>query len=614
MIASALALALAAQVEIEHKATLFQDQFTHPDPFADIALSPDGLKLAALDREGQILVFQLGEKKPALTIAPAAKNDHLTFCWGSNETIVTAGLEIVRVYSCNNGHLEREIRYQDACDLIAPPLLRGVDANRVVVYGIRSLAMLDPSEGKVVWSEDPSASDWRHAYRATSLLTIPKKSLLFTARSEIIVRDLEKGEISRLLNGDDADIEALESSVDGDILIAGDSKGRVRLWKTDDWESLGSLEWPGSGKPASIVGLHLKDASSVIAAYSNGLLIDWDLASRKPKSTFDSHISSVVAAAFLPARRTIFLAQSVQPTCGRFTITSSAYRILSVGWDPELRLLSPAHLGQIARITISPAGTAASESGDAISVLDWKKSELLRFIPKQRWGLSLSTVSHDGRSVYHVRDGNLLSLPIGTSGEASTIARGEDWDDFVTTDGGSAVVRKAGRVLRRKLSEGDSQLVFESQDELSCAAIGKETAAVVGVEGDTELIDLKTGKRVFRIAPSYQARYVAISDDAEYIMLTGRLDEVVIVQRSCSTIQRVPVRHACGPAVFLRGKPIAISAEEGEIVLFDCSAGKVLRRVNSESGNITALASADSVLMTAGEDKTLRFWQVRIDK
>jgi WD40 repeat protein/tetratricopeptide (TPR) repeat protein len=182
------------------------------------------------------------------------------------------------------------------------------------------------------------------------------KTLYVTAVSPypLKVWEVASGRLIRRLNGHTGYCISLDFSRDGALLASGSRDGTARIWSTETWKAMHTLQNPdrtsyytqtGRGKVEDVA--FSPDGKTLALASHEGNVQLWDVATGKLRETLKGHSSAVEAVVFSPDGRTLASGSGDQTV-----------RLWNVETRRELMQLDPGgvELGYVRSLSFSPDG------------------------------------------------------------------------------------------------------------------------------------------------------------------------------------------------------------------------------------------------------------------
>ena len=545
----------------------------HEGGAADVAITPDGERLASMGAYGDITVWQAdsGQSLLALHDEAIALGNSLAFS-PDGRLLAAAGTTSVVIWDATTGEKWAALAGQSTGTTLGYNL------------GVGQISFSPDGERLAVANMDGFSKVWDLATK-TELLALPPidqpakamaynagGTLLATAGDEGIVTlwDARSGEklFTLTLGGI---IHSVTFSPDGLRVAAASEDGGTKIWDANSGEELLSLP-----RLSGMYDVAFLADGRLATAGQDGVTRVWDSATGQQLLTLASSASTVVGLAGSPD--------------GAWIATSSYDGYLRL-WDaaPGHELLTiPAHDGIVWNVAFSPDGRRFSSASVDGTVKLWESGT----------GRLLDTLSKGDNAT-----GGFTTVAFCPDG--TCLATGSTNGDIYIWDSST------GKMLLTLIGHSNYviALAFDSTGARLASASWDETAKVWDLTTGAEMTTFSGHTSPVLIGG------IAFSPDGQVVFTSG--DDDFVRQWNASTGEEIHTfsgegKDIYGLALSPDGQTLAMGDQDGMITLWDLVSGNRLRTFSGHAGLLLRLAfNKDGTrLASASFDRLAKVWDV----
>jgi WD40 repeat protein len=399
-----------------------------------VAVSPDGTRIAAASDDGNVLLWPVGGGEPVRIQAHDRTAATAVFSSDGRRLWTSGGDAWLRSWDPGKGTLIEEITAQSG--LAAQQLALSPDGRRAATWGQHRGAKGSEAGRFWLWdlaTGDPLAEPERHEGALSGITYSPDGALIATASEDHTVRlwDAKTGAAKAVLTSPQGAVNALEFAGGGELIYSAGADARLIRWRhrqdaVDD--ALGPIGGKVNAFDVAEGGKH------AVTGDETGRVWMWDLSARARMQALDRRTyASVTAVALSPDGKLLAIGGSERVVL-----------VLRTESGSEVARLSPDVVSHLA-VRFSPDGAllaTASDDGRArlwdtgtwkqIRALEGHDSAVrcLAFSPD---GKRLATGSSDATArLWEVASGAELAALSGHGGAVAGVAFSPDGKALAT--------------------------------------------------------------------------------------------------------------------------------------------------------------------------------------
>jgi len=588
----------------------------HTGEVYSVAYSPNGTRLATASQDGTVKLWDSAGGRELLTLRGHTDEVNGVSFSPDGETIASASDDAtVRLWNAATGQ-QRTVLSGHKGEVYAA--IFSPDGQTLATGGADTLLRLwKRDSGQLLAELKGHTDDIEHLAFAPDGRTIATAGGKYP-QTPLIVWDVEKRSVVRMLGKNESNMQAVTFSADGRLLASGSEDWIVRLWQTATGEQQATLR--GHSNWVHSVAFS-PDGRTLVSASRDATVRLWDVEPVRLRSILRGHSGRVWCVAFSPDGRTL--------------ATAGADRTVKL-WDSNREQAFERLPATVAAydVLILPGGetVAVLERGEAVSF--WSRKSR---VPASRYATGPSAdASHDsllassasGRTLVVRIVGGPITLLDYRDGSTPTAATGDDISAAAfSPDGRLLALGHHGGGLElwdiaeaRKIKSlpghlgGINGLMFSSDGRILISASQDTTVKLWELESGSVRLELRGhGAGIRTLAMSADGNMLATAGDDRTIRIwdlsTGR-------ERSTMLGHTDVVRSLCFSP---DGKTIASGSDDQTIRLWHVATGQELFSLIGHTGDITSLTYASDgrslVSAAVGADGTAEFfvWPPELD-
>ncbi|TVQ13803.1 MAG: NACHT domain-containing protein, partial [Leptolyngbya sp. DLM2.Bin27] len=392
-----------------------------------------------------------------------------------------------------------------------------------------------------------------------------------TTDNVVSLWEVATGRCLKVLKGEEEGCSSIAFSPDGTVL-AGSYHHQVRLWDTDTWQLIGTLEGHDQRVAYVAIAPVLNPQGRVIVASGSHdqTVRLWDLHSRQCLHILQDHANLVWNLAFSADGQTL-ATSSMDGTIGLWEVAAG-----------RLRQVLKEHTHMVSAATFIP-GT------------DWLVSSSFDQTLKY-WDIHQGTCLH------------------------TTVAhRGEVWGVSSTADGSQIASVGNDKLVKRwdaQTKQCLSAVGGASSQIYGVAAVGPGLVASGGDDEVTRLWEVATGQcTTTLVGHSSWVWAIASHPTLAHLATAGGDGTIKLWERQTGQLRRTLAGHTAaiyGLTYRADGKLLASCGADAGAKLWDAQTGECLRTFAGHRSWVwdCALATHQPWLVTASNDETLKIWDI----
>jgi WD40 repeat protein len=271
---------------------------TEPDGFWQIAFSPDGQTLAALEMDSTISLYRTRDFMPIQTFPQVG-----SFAWSPDSTLLATGdatsdAAWISVWRVADGRLLHRIPLaQDTTE----SLVFSPDGRSILAVVGRMISAWQVADGSHLWSIE--------AGTARSIAISPNGTFfaVSTESGIVSVYQFSNQTLVAMLKGQSWGNGSLEFSADGQQLATVDTDGNVSLWTLPQGSLIRRLQRPDERSGAGVLAWSAKEPVLAVSA-QNDILLLWNTHTGRLQQVLAASPRGITRLDFSPDGRTLVAA------------------------------------------------------------------------------------------------------------------------------------------------------------------------------------------------------------------------------------------------------------------------------------------------------------------
>ena len=447
-----------------------------------------------------------------------------------------------------------------------------------------------------------------HALGVNSIAFSPDGSWLVSAGADnsVIIWQTSSGRQLRTLTGHKAYVRSVACSSDGRLIASGSNDFTIKVWDVDSARELYSLQ----KHTGPIVALAFSPDGRWLASGSVDKTIRiWDLKTGSDIKTLNKHTAPLSVLTF--------------SKLGGVLVSAASTEVIS--WDTKTWADKQTFRRNAATVTALAVGndetTIASAASDG-SVVLWRiGSDRERFVLKNNLSVALAIVfTNDSLMAIH-SDGGIDTWDLERGIQKKSLSGDANRQPLAfavwSRDGSIFASTTGDRMLSTRNSAiGEVVQKFESHaTAINSIAFSSDHRWFASAANDSSvrLWQVASGRELPRLVGHVgYVNTVAFSPDSNLLASGSRSGEVKIWDVNNSTLAYSLPSKTTGVnnlAFSPNGKFLAVVGMDQKVEVWDLEK-KQARTLAGHTAEITSVAFAGPLLVSAGRDKTIRTWNL----
>lgn len=368
-----------------------------------------------------------------------------------------------------------------------------------------------------------------------------------------------------------ASISALEFSMDGTKLAAGDEYGLIRLWETTSWEEIASL----SGHRLGVLDIAFASDNARLASVAlDNTLIEWEIGAGLDPASISTPVSAVSRVVFAPGDQII--------CTGGNDFKINFWRVT------DLTLLQTTTVSsRVVDMVMIPGSTTLMVGGAdrQVTLLDIENSSPTRRLSGIRYPLSTVIASPDGK---FIAAGD-INGGIIVWGQDRTVA----WQAS-SLEEGSGSENNLGNV---------HSMTFHSDGKTLFSVLRKGTLRV---------FDTASGNKIIQNESlDLHAHKIAISGNSKYAISQSSNGQVRVWDLYNSQfLYEVPGQIMDGNPTSPNNDYFAVAINASTIKVYELASGREIYTFNGHQGIKAIRFIRDGAMLAAGIEQKMHVWSM----
>jgi WD40 repeat protein/serine/threonine protein kinase len=439
----------------------------------------------------------------------------------------------------------------------------------------------------------------------------------------IKIWNLANGSSIQTLTGHESLVSSVSFSTDGTLLASGSYDGTIKVWNTSNWALNQTLPAPSS---SSVMDVHfLPDNNRIVSSSSDRTFRIWDISTGQETLNINGHRNGIRSVRYSDSRNQIATAS-----------WDGTVKIWSSQDGSLLHTIQFSPITNVIKVTSDNSYIVTSSDDNRVHIFDVQGNEVGVFVGDEIWGMDLSpndllaVTDKDGKiSLVDMPFGNLVGELHGPTEGVNSVAFSQDGARLVAGYYNNTAivwdVPNREQILTLQNDTPVETVAFSPTGNMVATGSYDEIAQTYLIK----VWNIPDGNiiQVFeRYSYSGMGKDIIFSPDGAMIAFpTEEINNGVATRKiELRSTQNgdlirsfdVNAEEWINAIIFSNdGMMLAVGSSGNSICLWRVSDGQILINLDASIQGVNGIAFAPdmSFLVSAGQDSTIRIWQVQPD-